>query len=175
MIIRGKRSSRRFSYTNKQWVRVMSARPGAIWPPESKPELMRLELERAGQAYREAVCDPKARTKFRRALKQVRNHVALARASRLSPPQIAALRAAAKVFESKFSDPRVARATLARAALREWSKKRADWKFSRNSKQKPDGALIRYLEAALAPLLGEVGRETLGKIIEVDDGRTTAL
>jgi hypothetical protein len=164
-IVREPRPSWLFSYSDEQWVRVMSARDNAIWPLESKPALMLRELERAGQAYREAVCDPKARTKLRRALKQARDHVALARASRFSPPQIAELRAAVKVFESKLSDPRAARTALARAALRAWSKDVADWKFSRNSKQKPDGALIRYLEAVLAPLLGEVGRETLAKII----------
>jgi hypothetical protein len=166
MIIRDKRPLQLFAYTDEQWVQVVSAKTRALWPPESNLDRVRAELEAAGQQYRVVVTRV-----LRHALNQARELVALARALQFSKVEIDALRAAAAVFEAKLASPdshRTARATLVQAAINVWLNAANETKVSRA------GPAVRFLKAALEPILGEgamISEETLYQAIRREQAR----
>jgi hypothetical protein len=166
-IVRSTRPTRRFSYTDEQWVRVVSARDNAIWSPRSNLSRMRAKLETAGRRYRAV-----ATRDLRCALKQARALVTLGRALRFSKVEIDTLRAAASVFDSMLAGPNphhAARRTLVREAADAWLSAAGDTKVSHT------GPAMRSLEAALLPILGEkamVGAETLYQAVRQARRRT---
>jgi hypothetical protein len=161
VIVRGPRSPDVFSYTDAQWVKVVAAHPAC-----NQHQLL-VELEAAGQRYWASRRDPQLQKRLQRGLKQARAHVVLARDAQF-PPEIGALAGAVAVIEAKLGG----RAALIREAFAAWTRATGDaeLKYSRRGEAPwaPVGPLIRFLAAALSPILGRdmVRHEMLVKMIQ---------
>ena len=165
VIIRDKSPSQLFAYTDEEWVQVVSAKTRALWPPKSNLDQVRAKLEAAGQQYRVAV----TRVPLH-ALNQARELVVFARALRFSKVEIDTVLAAVAVFEAKLANPdshRTARATLVQAAI-------GVWLNVNETKVSRAGPAVRFLKAALEPILGRgamIGEETLYQAIRREQAR----
>jgi hypothetical protein len=170
VIVRAERQSTGFSYSVEEWVRVVAAR--RIWPLAVNLEQMRIELEAAGQLYqaaqnRRAARGRRSRTKLQRAMKQVYDLAALADLQ-FTPEEDATLRTVQKKIESKLNGRRYAeRTALIQSAVQTWRSGTGEARGFSRSSGKPTGPLIRFLTAALAPILKDAmpGREVFAKII----------
>jgi hypothetical protein len=162
VILRGPREPGVFSYSDDEWTVVAAANS---WNPDANLHQLRIDIEAAGQRYQASRRDPQLQKRLQRALNQA---VALARTAQIPPAKLAALTDAAAVIKAEIGG---GRAVLIGDVLQAWKRATGDTAlgFSRMLKKPwtPNGPLIRYLYAALKPILGTdmVGVETLVKAI----------